>query len=206
MRLGYALENQLSIFKLQLDLNLAFDVVLRVDELQSEDNELDVNIIDVSLQLLVRNYRVIQNLPAANKQKILKEIQDKFIDLKLKLSGDKVKTVDFRQDAIYIYSSFMMDYGIDLYEEQGKLDWRKFISLFLGLSEKTKIREIMDIRARKIPAVTKHNSEEIKALEALKAYYALEVSDDEAHDNVQRGLAKLAGILMAKAGEKSGRR
>ncbi len=203
MRLDYALENQLLIFGKRLDLNLAFDVVLRVDELQASQ-ELDINKVDVSLRLLVRNYKTVQNLPLAKKQKILEEIFDKFIDSHLKPSSEGVRTVDFKQDAVYIYSSFFADYGIDLHDMQGKLDWRKFIALFLGLSEKTKIREIMDIRARKMPAPTKYNAEERTTLQKLKQYYALEVSEEDAHKNVQKGLAKLFGTLSARAkrGEK----
>ncbi|MFA5424224.1 MAG: Gp15 family bacteriophage protein [Phycisphaerae bacterium] len=203
MRLDYALDNQLEIYGKQLDLNLAFDVVLRVDDLQGSQ-ELDIDKIDVSLRLLVKNYKSIQSLPIAQKQTIRNEIFDRFIDLKLKPSPDGVKTVDFKQDAVYIYSSFMMDYGIDLYEAQGKLDWRKFISLFLGLSERTKIKEITAIRSRKIPAATKYNAEERAELQKLKLYYALEVSEVEAHGNVQKGIAKLFGALSARAkrGEK----
>lgn len=205
MLLERALENDLLIFGKCLHLNLAFDVVLRVDDLQSQKNELDINKIDVSLRLLVCNYKTIQDLHISKKQQVLDVIFDKFIDTHLKpWPGSNQKTIDFRQDAIYIYSAFMMDYGIDLYAEQGKLDWRKFMALFLGLSEKTKLREIQSIRARKIPASTKYNAEEITILRQQKQYYALEVSEEEARSNVQQGLACLFGVLAAQAkrGEK----
>jgi hypothetical protein len=92
-----------------------------------------------------------------------------------------------------------MDYGLDLIEQQGKLDWRKFIALFQGLSERTKIREIMAIRARKIPKYTKYNADEIRSLQEAKAFYALDISEEEAAKNLQRGLAKLAGTLRSRA-------
>ena len=114
-------------------------------------------------------------------------------------TSDGGKVFDFVQDARYIYSSFLMDYGVDLVEQRGKLDWRKFIALFQGLSDRTKIREVMTIRQRKIPAPTKYNADEIRALQEAKAYYALEISAEEAEEQFQRGLNNLADTLMSKA-------
>jgi hypothetical protein len=204
MLLERALETDLSIFGRRLHLNLAFDVVLRVTDLQSDEQEMDINKIDVGLQLLVCNYKTIRDLSITQKQTILNTIFDKFIDMHLKpWTGDGKRTTDFQQDAIYIYSAFMMDYGIDLYREQGRLDWRKFIALFLGLSAKTKIREIQAIRASKVPAPTKYNADEIRALREQKQYYALELTKEEAQNNVQQGLARLFGALVTKATKRS---
>jgi hypothetical protein len=93
----------------------------------------------------------------------------------------------------------MMDYGIDLVDMQGKLHWQKFISLFQGLSERTKIREVMAIRSKPIPNPDKHNQEYIKNLMELKAFYALEISQAEREHNFQQGLKKLAQTLIAMA-------
>ena len=53
-------------------------------------------------------------------------------------SRNQLRVVDFKQDSSYIYSSFLMDYGIDLIEQQGKLHWQKFISLFRDFLKKQK--------------------------------------------------------------------
>jgi hypothetical protein len=209
MRLEYALDTRIDILGKRLELNLAFDNVLRVYDLQQNKEELDITKIEVSLQVLVRNYKSVQSLPIRAKAEILEAVFEQFITPKTRRgSQNDLHTMDFRQDAAYIYSSFMMDYGIDLFEEQGKLDWRKFIALFQGLSDRTKMREVMSIRMRKIPAATKHNADEIRALQEAKAIYALDISAEEAHNNFQRGLAQLAQILVArvKGGENSVRR
>lgn len=107
------------------------------------------------------------------------------------------RSFDFLQDGSYIYSSFRMDYGIDLFRE--KLHWMQFVSLFQGLSEHTKMREVMSIRQRKLPTPDKYNGELIANLLELKAYYALEITQEERERNIQNSLANLARALRAKA-------
>ena len=91
-----------------------------------------------------------------------------------------------------IYAAFKMDYGIDLYAEQGRMSWQKFLALFQGLSEKTRMREIMSIRTRKIPQPTQYNAEERNNLMELKRYYALE---ETGLDNYQGELERLFAFL-----------
>lgn len=53
--------------------------------------------------------------------------------------------MDFEQDADAIYSSFMMDYGIDLLDIEF-LHWYKFQALLGGLSEKTALQGRIQLR------------------------------------------------------------
>ncbi len=115
-----------------------------------------------------------------------------------KRGGGKTKSFDFLQDGIYIYSSFLMDYGVDLFSCPD-LHWMRFISMFHGLSDRTKMREVMAIRQRKIPEQTSHNADQIAALMEAKAYYALEVSQEEREQNFRDSLSKLAAALKARA-------
>ena len=62
----------------------------------------------------------------------------------------------------------MEQYGIDLVSED--LHWFQFRALFLSLSEKTKMAEVMRIRAINISQVPK---EERKRYAKLKSLYAL---------------------------------
>ena len=211
MNLGRKLEMSFKAYGKTLKLELSFDTVLRMYDLQQSD-EADEDKVDVSLRLLVKNYRAIQKWPLAIKAQTLNEIFGKFIITDKKAPKDEMKTVDFLQDAKYIYASFMTDYGIDLYEQQGKLDWRKFIALFGGLSAKTKIRDVIAIRAMEIPNPNEDpkvaRAKQIQELQKAKAYYALEISAEESEQNVQKGLAQLFGTLsaQAKAGENGVRR
>jgi hypothetical protein len=60
-------------------------------------------------------------------------------------SGSTEELVDYIQDGEYIVASFMQDYGIDL--TSCKMHWHLFKALFVGLSDKTKIKQIMSMRA-----------------------------------------------------------
>lgn len=191
----YALGTRLG----KLKLNLAFDNVLRVYDLQRDEVLEDIDKIDISLSLLVKNYWRVRYLSYDKKINIFTEIFKTYISVKSKSSGGDEKVFDFNQDSNHIYASFMLDYGIDLVEQQGKLDWRKFIALFQGLSNRTKIREVISIRTRKIPEQTTYNQEEIQALLKAKAYYALEFTEEEMEEQFQRGLDKLANALESRA-------
>lgn len=191
--------------KTKLRLNMAFDVVLRVFDAMHEDDFSEGDKVEVSLRLLVRNYRAIGKLPIGTQTIILKSIFEEFIQPSKKNSKSTVKLYDFAKDAPYIYASFLQAYGIDLCEQRGKLHWWKFIAMFLSLPKDTKMSEIQVIRQRKIPAPNKHNQEEIRALQEAKRYYALD--DDEA--DFDTALGNLFDLLEKNAkqgGDDHGRR
>lgn len=106
------------------------------------------------------------------------------------------RTFDFYEDSDYIYASFMQAYGIDLVEHQGKLHWKKFIALFQGLPDGTKIREVMRIRGMEVPVPTKHNQKEIQNLLELKSYYALGYREDNVKEGLDRLFATLEGMAQ----------
>ncbi len=148
---------------------------------------------EFALEMLVNSKK---KLPVT----VIEDIFENYISVGNKRNNKTgLKTFDFLQDGIYIYSSFMADYGIDLFEEQGKMHWWKFISLFQGLSDKTKMHEVISIRQRPIPQPNKHNADEIKRLHELKAFYALDISQEEREQNFKNGIARLAESLKAKA-------
>src|SRR5699024_9297899 len=87
---------------------------------------------------------------------------------------DNKRVYSIKQDAKYIYSSFMQDYGIDLFEEQGKLHWFKFLALLEGLSEDTKFRKVIEIRTMKLPSGKgKGVAEQRRAIKKAQMTYAL---------------------------------
>lgn len=87
-------------------------------------------------------------------------------------------TQDFKHDASYIYNSFRQAYGINLFEEQGKLDWREFLSLLRGLPEDTEYKKVIDIRLRPYQK-GKGTGEANRKLKEAKRLYALPGSDIE---------------------------
>src|SRR5574344_730471 len=58
-------------------------------------------------------------------------------------SGSHRKTFDFILDGEYIYSAFRQQYGINLLKED--LHWHEFKALFNGLTEDTKMVQIMQM-------------------------------------------------------------
>lgn len=82
------------------------------------------------------------------------------------------RTYDFVYDARYIYSSFLKDYQMNLYDFHGKLHWEVFLALFEGLSDDTKIKQIINIRTRELPT-GKGTEKEREELLRLKSIYKL---------------------------------
>ena len=61
------------------------------------------------------------------------------------------ETYRINYDGDLIYSAFVQAYGIDLFEQQGKLHFKKFTALLKGLPEDTQFSKICGIRAYKKP-------------------------------------------------------
>lgn len=174
-------------------LNLAFDNIINIFDLFKTDILVGSEITQFVLEMLIVN-------PTGVGYDAVDMIFNDYINIAKKSNDNSMRVLDYKQDGMYIYSSFMADYGIDLFEQQGKLHWWKFVSLLSGLSEKTKMREIMSIRSRPLPEPNKYNQKEIANLIELKQYYALDISQDEREHNFKQGIARLAENLKQKAG------
>lgn len=159
-----------------VQVNPAFDTVLKIQNLFAEEKLTEWEKVDQALNLLVINRRKLKCLSGQDKVKLLDEIYKQYVNTrKHPPTRKKTRVLDFEYDGEYIYASFMLDYGIDLIEEQGRLPWKKFIALFQGLSESTKIREVMKVRGMDIPKYTGKNMKQIQDIQELKSYYALPV-------------------------------
>lgn len=121
----------------------------------------------------------------------LSDVEDNHVEYDL--AGNPMKTTasddtkqrapyDIRYDGDYIYSSFLQAYGIDLFDVQGELHWRKFNALLSGLPEGTKLMEVIKIRKWK---AQKGDSAEYKEeMRRLQKDYALpnEVIEEEEYE------------------------
>ena len=183
--------------KSTLKIDCAFDTVLNVQQVFQEDLT-DLEKMDIALNLLVRNLWNLKLYTEVEKADLLTEIFRTCINTKKRPQIRKPTTpvLNFQEDGEYIYASFLQDYGIDLIDQQGRLPWRKFIALFDGLSDKTKIRKVMRIRGMELPAPNGKNQKQIQALMELKAYYALPLPPQEMAGN---GLDMLFGSLEKMA-------
>lgn len=177
-------------------LDCSFNNVLEVQRLYREKELCDLDKAMKALDMLVCSRLKLKFLRTAWKLELLELIVKEHIELpKRPPVGRQKKTFDFSLDSDYIYASFMETYGIDLVEYQGRLHWKKFMALFQGLPEKTKIKEVMRIRSMDMPEATKHNQKEIQNLMELKSYYALPVEGGGG----KQGLDSLFGALERMA-------
>lgn len=121
----------------------------------------------------------------------LSDVKDNHVEYDL--AGNPMKTTasddtkqrapyDIRYDGDYIYASFLQAYGIDLFDVQGQLHWKKFNALLSGLPEGTKLMEVIKIRKWK---PQKGDSSEYKEeMRRLQKDYALpnDVIEEEEYE------------------------
>ena len=179
-------------------LDLAYDSVLNVKRMYQDSKLEEVTKLEAALEILLDPPGQASRLSLKSAGELLEIIfEEKIIEKPRNVvPSSPVRLVDFELDGEYIYASFLQDYGIDLIEQQGKMGWKKFLALFDGLSEKTKMREVMKIRGMELPRPNRFNQKEIQRLQELKAYYALPVRGNGGKE----GLDRLWGVLerMAK--------
>lgn len=188
-------KEELFFLKRRIKLNMFYDRVLAVYALWREELLTDGEKIRASLKLLVKNGRKLLGFSQKQKWRLLEEIFENFITGDKNTGNSGEKLLDFNRDFGYIYASFMADYRIDLYSERGRLKWRRFLALFQGLSEGTKIREVINVRACKIPEKTVNNAAEVDGLTRLKEYYALGGSPAETEKRFENAIGELASLL-----------
>lgn len=174
----------------------SYDTVLLLQKLYEEENLDAGDKINQALKMLIRNPFKVWLLTDIEKAELLKKITEEKINLPPRPKARKQqKLMDFEADSEYIYASFQQAYGIDLLKERGKLQWKQFCELLDGLPEKTKLREVMRIRAMEVPEPTRYNQKERQNIMELKAYYALPVKGI----NGQKGLDMLFSTLKEMA-------
>lgn len=120
-------------------------------------------------------------------------------DLKGNILEDENRTwYDFEADSGYIYSSFLMDYGMDLLEERKKktLHWDKFNALVGGLSDETHFKRVIRIRQMDYPK----NADQDQIEEIRKAKQAVALKKDRAALEFEMMDLKQKREYMAKQG------
>jgi Bacteriophage Gp15 protein len=186
-------------------LNLAFDHVLRVFELLEDDTFCDWEKVDIALEILVENYEDIADLPINEKFEMYAYIFKEFLDIDFTKAENGIvkKVFDFKKDAGLIYASFLSAYGMDLFEQQGKLHWQKFIQLLTNLGKDTVFKEVVNIRQMKVPPPDKYNREYREYVLKMKRLYRLEdeteiIDEKQAVKEIDRKWDSLASMFKPK--------
>ena len=107
------------------------------------------------------------------------------------------KITDFDQDADLIRAAFRQAYGINLYEE--RLHWMEFMGLLQGLPDGCRYCNVIQIRARPVPAANQYNEEERNRLIEAKNHYALELSEAERRQSLEHDMRTFAAQMLALA-------
>ena len=208
MFLTQELDDTIEFENKTFEIDMSFDNILRLTELL-EDKELqEFEKIIIAIEMLViddvedMDFFTLYNLFMAilkDKLGFISDEQQEGSEQAENTNETPIKKeYDFDVDGERIYASFLMDYGIDLIDQQGKLHWKKFLSLFSGLSEKTPFMQVVNIRTMEVPKQNKHNAKERKRIQDLKRKYALEQPD------LQSGLDQAATFLKRHATKKGG--
>jgi|SRR5690625_512690 len=189
MNLAYPIDDTVEINGKTYVLDMAFDNILRLFELIQDKTLDEVTKVETGLIMLIDDS--LEGTSTKEKAEIFVEIfknavgeaeKKQLVDLDGNpmpdISEDDKKAFDLAQDAEYIYASFMHTYQIDLFEQQGKLHWKKFKALLNGLSEDSIFSRVVGIRTAELPS-GKGMQKERERLRKLKQKFALEEDDDD---------------------------
>lgn len=197
--LSRKLTDKLVIDDKEYALDLSFDNVLRLFEMW-QDIEVP-EFVKPHFGIRILTGETLEDFTVEEMSEIFNEVFEEHISLsdvednhvEYDLAGNPMKTTasngkqeqapyDIRYDGDYIYSSFLQAYGIDLFDVQGKLHWRKFNALLSGLPEGAKLTEVIKIRKWK---PQKGDSAEYKEeMRRLQKDYALpnEIIEEEEYE------------------------
>lgn len=165
-------------------INLAFDNVIKYLELVEDDSEnkelkalklffgdqeipLNPDFIESSFKLI--NETITKSAYQGNSSK----------DWSMNIAPQHIYS--YEQDADAIYSSFMMQYHIDLLKERGKMHWCVFRALFDGLGEDTPIQRIIELRQKNLADVP---DEQRGRVMQLQQYYSLKLKKPKTEEDV----------------------
>lgn len=184
----------------EFPLNLSFDNVLRLFEMWRDEDVPEFVKPHFGIRILTGE--TLEDFTVEEMSEVFNKVFEEHISLstvednhvEYDLAGNPMKTTasngkqeqapyDIRYDGDYIYASFMQAYGIDLFDVQGELHWKKFNALLSGLPEGTKFMEVIKIRKWK---PQKGDSAEYKEeMRRLQKDYALPyeiIEEDEEYE------------------------
>lgn len=153
--------------------------------------------------MMVNNYEDLSNKDIPELCALYDYILKEFIGLGEKSDVVQQKIMDFQKDAGLIYASFLSEYDMDLYEQQGKLHWHKFRDLLTNLGDKTPFKKAIGYRTMAIPSSDKVSQEYIDHLRKMKQLYSLE-DDEQKQENLNNTFDSAFKAMKAKALAKKG--
>lgn len=191
MQLQYALDNDITIDGRTYPLNLAFNTILKIIDINNDEELTLFDQLGLIYKLLFqfddsRLSDFVSDKDLENLTDIYNEISKGLFDTAeedeydedgniIKLGNKSEKQLyDIEYDANLIYAGFWQAYGIDLFDQQNKLHWTKFKALLSGLPKDTRFSEVTALRAWE-PSKDKYET----AMRRNQNKVALPLDDDE---------------------------
>ena len=188
LQLAYPIDDTVEINGHEYTLDMSFDNVLRLIDMVNDKSINDKDKITTGIQMLLgvcflhdieTQAEIFIELFSATVGKEAENNQP--VDLEgnpIPQPKNEKRNYSLKEDADFIFASFMSDYGIDLIEEQGNLHWLKFRALLGGLTEGSKFLRVLDIRTMDIPT-GKGTTKQAEQVRKLKRQYALKGDDED---------------------------
>ena len=194
IRLHESLPNSITVGGKRYCVDFDFRNVLKMIDILGQDDLLPETREFLALRCVIR-------YPPKDTKAALSEI--KKIIFPEKQTAPSEKLTDYDQDADLIRAAFLQSYGINLWRD--RLHWLEFIGLLSSLPSGSRYADIINIRARPMPAPTAHNQAEREWLAKAKATHAVRLSEKEMQTMLQNSLHSTTASLLALA-EKRGRK
>ncbi|WP_342512251.1 Gp15 family bacteriophage protein [Sporosarcina sp. FSL K6-1522] len=184
MRLNDALDTHFLFDEEMHNIDLSFDNVLDVFDVFGDPDLRGYEKAEIALVLLLGkeykgdtnqlwNYVYVKFIHVEDKRPIEYDRKGN----PMPVQKESKKSIDFEKDAEYIFASFQQAYGMNLFEQQGKLQWSEFRALLSGLPSDTIMQRIIQIR---LWEPSKGESSEYKqAMREMQKIYALEEVEEE---------------------------
>lgn len=203
----------------EFNVDMAYDNILLLFEMFNDDMIHDTIKMDIAVEMLVIEYEELQISDMHELSDLFYFLMKEFVGIDLK--GDKEESeetqakdmqgeiekpkefMNYEKDAEYIYASFLFDYGIDLFEERGKMHWNKFNSLLINLSDESKLKKVISYRTAKIPTGKHANSEQAEHIRKMKRIYALDRGKKQSPEEMNKAFDSVGNALKEMAMKKN---
>ena len=187
MKLYEKLPDSVMVNGKRVRLNLDFRNVIRMIDIMSEDG----------LMQEAREYLALKCICRHPKKGMMKPVRELLFPGAGSDNAERI--TDFEQDADLIRAAFLQEYGINLFRD--KLHWFEFSCLLSCISNGSKYSDILQIRAKPIPAASKWNAEERTWLMKAKSEFGIRQSEKEQEKKYKQDIKNISLMLDALIGE-----
>ncbi|UPU32382.1 Gp15 family bacteriophage protein [Pediococcus acidilactici] len=200
------LEHSIVIGNQIVEVDFAFDTVLKWYELLEDDSINDIEKTFIGFKMFVGEpseydeqqiVEAMQSISAYLSQSAYGNFNDEEIEPEFEVEPEPpTKYYSYTKDAEAIYASFLFDYKIDLVDAQGVMHWDKFKALFNNLSENSPFQRIVNIRQTN-PNEYKDDPKAMQKIIEAQEFYRLE--DDQNVQALDMQMSSMFDMLKNQA-------